>query len=219
MTVVFVWLTEPSARLAVAQEKLEQSIRSFGLSPLRYPAGKQLAELGDVLRRGREETEGDAFVWCNSDVVLTKNPFEVPDPGKCYGFHRTELPSKATTYGVDMYYIPTRSWDSYLSRDVPRLYIGASFVDWWISRAMAGRGAYENLTGYIDHVSHGQSHAAIDDTNKYYQANFRAYNAWARRSGADPIPAPPFLIPRIGHVWGVRDALRKVVLRRRTNSR
>lgn len=217
MTVVFVWLNEPSPRLAAAQEELEQSIRSFGLFPLRYPAGRRLVKFGDVLRDGRKHASGDAFVWCNSDVTLTRDPFDVPDKAKVYGFRRREIPGGRIVHGIDMYYIPCRVWDEILSRDVPPLYLGASFVDWWISRLMERSGRYENLTGYIDHRSHDKSSAASSGRDKYYQANFRAYNDWARRNALDPIPAPPYLIPGVGHVWGARDAWRQIVRRFRTS--
>jgi len=209
LTVVFVWLTEPSPRLAVAQEELEESIRAFGHVPLRYPAGKKLVLFGDVLALGRSRCRDDAFVWCNSDVLLTRDPSDVPDPSRVYGFHRREVPAGHHVRGVDMYRIPVAVWDGILSRDIPPLYLGASYVDWWISRAMQKAGNYDNLTGYIDHRSHPKSSAAANEVNPYYQANFRAYNAWAARHGLDPIPAPPYLLPRVGHVWGVRDALRK----------
>lgn len=176
---------------------------------MRYPAGHDLVPIGDVLAEARRKTKVSAFVWCNSDVVLTRNPFDVPDPEQVYGFHRREIPSGEIRKGVDMYYIPIHRWDYYLSKDIPKLYLGASYVDWWISRAMQKVGAYENLVGYIDHETHLQSDAAGSDANPYYQKNFRAYNAWAKRNGLEPIPAPPYLLPGIGHVWGVRDAFRK----------
>jgi hypothetical protein len=169
-----------------------------------------LIPIGDVLAEARRRTSGEAFVWCNSDVVLTQNPFDVPNPDQVYGFYRREVPSGEICGGVDMYYIPVKWWDDYLSHDIPRLYLGASYVDWWISRAMQKVVAYENLTGYIDHVTHPQSEAAGSDANPYYQKNFRAYNAWAKRNGLAPIPAPPYLLPKLGHVWGVRDAWRKL---------
>ena len=210
--VVFLWIENPrSTRLAGAQVRLEESIREFSLTPLRYPAGRDLIQIGDVLTEARRQTTGSAFVWCNSDVVLTKNPFEVPNPQQVYGFYRRELPSGEICGGVDMYYIPVKWWDDYLSQDIPKLYLGASYVDWWISRAMQKVGAYENLVGFIDHVTHPQSEAAGSDANLYYQKNFRAYNAWAKRNGLDPIPAPPCLLPKIGHVWGIRDAWRKIL--------
>ena len=208
--VVFQWIENPkSTRLAGAQARLEESISSYGLTPLRYPAGRDLIPIGDVLAEARRQTKGSSFVWCNSDVLLTKNPFEVPNPQQVYGFYRREVPSGEICGGVDMYYIPVKWWDEYLTRDVPKLYLGASYVDWWISRAMQKVGAYENLVGYIDHVTHPQSEAAGSDANPYYQKNFRAYNAWAKRNGLERIPAPPYLLTGVGHVWGIRDVLRK----------
>jgi len=209
--IIFLWIDNPrSQRLALAQAQLEESIVAFGLTPLRFPAGPAFIPIGDVLAEARRLTTDEAFVWCNSDVIITRNPFEVPNPSQVYGFHRRELPSGEICGGVDMYYIPLEPWDNYLSKDIPHLYLGASYVDWWISRAMQKVGAYENLTGYIDHITHPQSEAAGSDANPYYQKNFRAYNAWARRNGLEPIPAPPFLIPRVGHVWGIRHAIQKI---------
>ena len=209
--VVFLWIENPrSIRLARAQACLEESISSCGLTPLRYPAGRNLIPIGNVLVEARRQTKGSAFVWCNSDVVLTKNPFEVPNPQQVYGFYRREVPSGEICGGVDMYHIPVKWWDDYLSKDIPKLHLGASYVDWWISRAMQKEGAYENLIGYIDHESHPQSEAAGSDANPFYQRNFRAYNAWAKRNGLERIPAPPHLLPGVGHVWGARDAWRKI---------
>lgn len=131
-------------RLARAQEKLEASIGAFGLEAVRFPAGKDLVLLGDVLRRLRREGGVMAFVWCNSDLVLTRDPYDVPDTGRAYGFHRREVPSGVTNDGVDMLYIPTKTWDDVLSADVPKLYVGASFVDWWIPRKMTAMGSYEH---------------------------------------------------------------------------
>jgi hypothetical protein len=217
--VVFQWIENSrSARLAAAQARLEESIREFGLTPLRYPADRDLIQIGDVLTEARRQTKESAFVWCNSDVILTQNPFNVPNSSLVYGFHRREVPSGDMRGGVDMYYIPVKWWDQYLSKDSPRLYLGASYVDWWISRAMQKVGAYENLTGYIDHVTHPQSDAAGSDANPYYQKNFRAYNAWAKRNGLAPIPAPPYLLPKVGHVWGIRDAWGKLLAKQKRNS-
>lgn len=200
----------PSSRLGTAQRRLERSIASFGLRPLPVLGGRRLSLLGPVLAHARRHCRGEGFVWCNSDVVLTRNPYEIPDPNKVYGFFRREVPSGEFISGVDMYYVPVKWWDDYLSKDIPKLFVGASYVDWWISRAMEKAGAYGNLAGYIDHVSHPRSDAATSDASPFYQHNFRAYNAWAKRHGLDPIAAPRYLIPKLGHVWGVRDAVRRL---------
>ncbi len=214
--VTFVEVSNARERLAKAQRLLRQSIESLALFPLAHPGGGGMTRFGAVLAAGRLAADGAAaFVWCNSDVILTRSPFDVPNPSIVYGFHRREVPSGEVNRGVDMYYIPVRWWDEYLSKDIPPLWLGASYVDRWISRAMEKVGAYANLEGYIDHPSHAQSAASGSDANRYYQENFLAYNKWARRHGLDPISAPPFLIPGIGHVWGLRDALNKAMLRAR----
>lgn len=217
-SVCFLWLGSLAGdRLSAAQLALEASICAHNLQPLRIRGGRKLKPIGEVLAEARQTLETGALIWVNSDVLLTRDMSDVPDKNKVYGFHRREVPSGEITRGVDGYYIPLQWWDTYLSKDIPTLYLGASYVDWWISRAMQKIGAYENLAGYLDHVTHPQSDAAGKDSDPYYQMNFRSYNCWARRNGLNPIPAPPFLIPKLGHVWGARDALSKLthLLRRK----
>lgn len=209
--VIYLWLnSSPGARLKKAQCLLEASVQNYGLDPIRYPAGRKLVEFGKVLATARRQATGRGLVWCNSDVTLTRDPFEVPNPDQVYGFHRREVPSGEITLGVDMFYIPIKEWDEVISADIPRLFLGASYVDRWIPRLMQKIGRYENLVGYIDHVTHEQSAASGKDADPYYQANFKAYNRWARRNGLDPIAAPPYLMPGVGHVWGVRDGLNRL---------
>lgn len=208
--VSYLWVNDAGPRLSAALRLLEASIGKYQLDALRFPCGRALVPIGDLLSRARARTTGPAFVWCNSDVELTRNPFDVPDPGRVYGFFRREVPSGVLAHGVDMLYIPTGVWDGLLCKDIPKLLLGASYVDWWIPRFMQKHGLYEDLCGYIDHATHEKSAAAASDSNPSYQHNFREYNRWARRNGLDPIPATPFLLPRIGHVWGVRSALGKL---------
>jgi len=210
--VVFLWIDNPrSQRLAGAQSKLEESILAFGLNPIRIPAGKKLVPLVTVLQLARARTESQGFVWCNSDLILTRNPYDVLDSGKTYGFHRCEMPSRKTNLGVDMFYIPNQVWDDILSKDFPPLLIGASYVDRWIPRYLSKFDRYENLKGYIDHPSHPVSSASGSEADLDYQHNFRVYNKWAKRYGMEVIEAPPYLVPGIGHVWGIRDALGKFI--------
>jgi len=212
--VAFLWIKNPrSSRLAEAQLKLEQSIFSFGLTPQRIPAGRKLVPLGKALQQARASTPGTGFVWCNSDVILTRNPYDLIDPGQTYGYHRREIPSGNTNLGVDMFYIPNQVWDDILSKDFPPLLIGASYVDRWIPRYLEKVDRYENLEGYIDHPSHPVSSASGADADPDYQHNFRVYNKWAKRQGMESIEAPPYLVPGIGHVWGVRDAIRRSMYR------
>jgi hypothetical protein len=143
--VVVQWIENPrSTRLAAAQARLEESISSYGLTPLCYPAGRDLVPIGDVLAEARRQTRQSAFAWCNSDVVLTKPSVDVPNSEQVYGFHCREVSSGEICAGVDMYFIPVRCWDEYSFSDIKKLYFGAAYVDWWISRAMQKIGDYED---------------------------------------------------------------------------
>lgn len=207
--IAYLKIAHAKERLFKAQQELEKSISSFNLEPLPYSAGPKLVPIGDLLLKARTMATGKALVWCNSDVILTRNPFDVPNPNQVYGFHRREIPSQEICLGVDMFYIPLTVWDTILSKDIPKLFLGASYVDWWIPRFMEHVGVYENLTGYIDHRSHPLSSASAQERNRYYQSNFNNYNRWAHRHGLSPIPKPP-VIPFLGHVWGIRDAFKKI---------
>jgi hypothetical protein len=100
----------------------------------------------------RRIATGDSMVWCNSDLIINRNPFDVPEEEIVYGFHRREVPSGDTGKGIDMYKIPFGWWDKYLSRDIPKLYLGASYVDRWISRAMEQKNAYRRDILIILHI-------------------------------------------------------------------
>jgi hypothetical protein len=210
--ITFQWIQEcRSKRLRDAQQTLLDSVASLGLEADLFYAGPDMVKFADVLWQGRRNSIGDAFVWCNSDVILRKNPFEIADRSNVYGFHRTEVPSGEICGGVDMYLIPNQVWDDFLSKDIPDLYCGASFVDWWITRRCQMVGRYVSLNGYIDHVTHETSNASGNSRNRYYQHNLKHYNGWARRVGVGTVDLHVTL-PILG-VWenSVRSALKKVI--------
>jgi hypothetical protein len=198
LRVTFQWIDPcENERLRLGQQKLLESITALGLEPSVFPAGPQMVKFGDVLRHARRESVGTSFVWCHSDVLLTKNPFQLGDRGKVLGFHRRELPSGEICQGVDMYLIPNLLWDNYLSRDIPDLWCGGTHVDWWLTRAASLIGAYEAHVGFIDHSSHPESGASKRETDPYFRHNVREYNAWALRNGAGALELPARL-PLIG---------------------
>lgn len=183
--ICFQWI-EPctNLRLRDAQAKLKESILDLGLEPVLFPAGPAMVKFRQVLQFARDHCSGDSFVWCNSDVVLKKNPYEVDGGMRVHGFHRTEIPSGEICPGVDMYLIPCRAWDEWLKADAPDLWCGATHIDWWLTNAPALRRCYRAHSGYIDHVSHETSGASKSRQNSHYRHNVREYNRWARRSGA-----------------------------------
>ncbi len=182
--VCFQWIDPcPNERLRLAQEKLLQSVIAMKLEPLLYPAGPKMVKFSEILRFARIHAEGGSFVWCNSDVTLLRDPFEVDDGKNVHGFHRTEIPSGTICGGVDMYLIPCKDWDEYLGVNPPDLWCGATHIDWWLTRAPALRECYRSHFGYIDHLTHTESPASKGG-NGLYRHNIIAYNRWARRHGA-----------------------------------
>jgi len=183
--ITFLWIDPcPNERLRLAQAELRESILKLALEPSVFPCGPAMEKFGDILKFAREHSHQGAFAWCNSDVILTANPYGAGPLDRVYGFHRREVPSGEICGGVDMYLIPNAIWDGLLSRDVPDLWCGASHIDWWLTRAAALAGKYEARTGFIDHRTHEESGASKQAGNPYYRHNVRAYNAWARRNGA-----------------------------------
>ena len=155
--ITFQWINPcPNDRLRVAQQMLLESIHALGLEPSPFPAGPEMVKFGDILRHARRESVGTSFVWCHSDVLLTKDPFILSDRGKVLGFHRRETPSGEICPGVDMYLIPNLIWDNYLSRDIPDLWCGGTHVDWWLTRTP---GAVKNQKKEVD--KHGNNGPAM----------------------------------------------------------
>ena len=182
--ITFQWIEEcPNERLRTAQARLQESIRTIGLDPFLFYAGPTLVKFADVLRFAREHSSGNSFVWCNSDVALTANPYDLDDGLTVRGFHRREIPSGEFCGGVDMYLIPNSFWDEVLSRDIPDLWCGATHIDWWLTRASMLTGHYASHFGFIDHVSHSESPASKSGSSSFYRHNIREYNRWARRNG------------------------------------
>jgi hypothetical protein len=214
--ICFQWI-EPcrSERLKVAQEKLLESVKALGLEPALYPAGPEMVKFTDILRFARERSKGGSFVWCNSDVTLVRNPYEVLKAGNddgetVHGFHRTEVPSGEICGGVDMYLIPCKAWDEWLGVNPPDLWCGATHIDWWLTRAAALRGCYQSHFGYIDHLTHPESPASKGG-NALYRHNIKEYNRWARGCGAGRFERRVSL-PLVGESLSpISDLLQKVV--------
>jgi hypothetical protein len=184
-TIAFLWIDScPNARLERAQVLLKESVLALGLKPVCFECGPAMVKFADVLRFAREHAKGDSFVWCNSDVILTRDPYETSDLTKVHGFHRREIPGGEICGGEDMYLIPNGIWDDLLSKDIPDLWCGATHIDWWLTNAACLGRCYESHTGFIDHISHETSGASKRKTNKFYRHNIRQYNKWASRQGA-----------------------------------
>ncbi len=211
--ITFQWIDPcPSERLRGAQERLRESVTRQGLEPSLFPAGPHMEKFADILWFARKNTHGPSFVWCNSDVTLTGDPFSLDDGRTVRGFHRREVPSGDICGGVDMYLIPNSFWDEELSKNIPDLWCGATHVDWWLTRASVLSGRYTAHFGFIDHVSHAESPASKRRTDPHFRHNIREYNAWAHRNGAGVVEAG-LSLPGIGTSSSPITDLIRLILR------
>lgn len=186
--ITFLWIDPcPNKRLQIAQEKLKASVLELGLQLAIFPVGPDMVRFFEVLTFARSQTKTNSFVWCNSDVVLKSNPYELDGENVVRGFHRRETPSGEFCGGVDMYLVPNKLWDEVLSQNMPDLWCGATHIDWWLTRAAVLKGQYTAHLGFIDHPSHPTSEASKIRNNIYYRHNIREYNKWAHRNGAEII--------------------------------
>lgn len=167
-------------RLAEATKTWNAAVRKLLIYPLSIYYTDQYIKFIEILEMARKYTNHSFFVWSNTDVILTKDPFEGLQEGVNYGFHRTEIPSGEVCKGIDMYRIDNDLWDNVLSKDVPDLWLGGTHIDWWLSRACQKYGQYENLTGYIDHPSHERTPTSAGSDERG-QHNIKEYNEWADR--------------------------------------
>jgi hypothetical protein len=68
------------------------------------------------------------------DIIL--NLYKVLAHEIVYSFHRCDVPPGEMVKRIDIYKIPLHWWDDYLSKNMPQLYLGASYVDRRVSRVM-----------------------------------------------------------------------------------
>jgi hypothetical protein len=137
----------------------------------------------DVLDHARKAS-GDWFGYVNSDCQLLAPPrmmiYETLD---VLGMRRVDVGPGTICGGVDGYLIRTAFWDEVLSKDAPDLYVGATHVDWWLSRAAQRFGRYAEMV-CLAHLPHERtaSSRGVDECGRH---NVAAFEAWAKRHGVD----------------------------------
>jgi predicted SAM-dependent methyltransferase len=180
--------TAERGRLHDAQMGFLRGALRFDITPIpRTVTAGTRPKMGELLALAREHAVGGWMMFANSDCELIADPRPfMRDPTVCYGFHRREVPSGKICLGVDMYAIPVRMWDEYLSKDVPDMNVGTTHIDWWLSRACEKIDKYVGITdGILAHPSHERTSASGGCDDPGYQHNIREFEAWADRNGAD----------------------------------
>lgn len=158
-------------------------LTEHGWHPVIFDGEMRRPFLGDMLALTRKiaaEAGDDGFGWINSDCVPDGLFFNAQPTG-VIGFHRRESADGTKCMGVDGYIFEAAAWDRYYAPDIPQMYVGATHVDWWITRLAQKHGIYSALTA-LRHESHTRT-AASQGADYYGQHNLRAFHAWAQRNG------------------------------------
>ena len=168
-------------RVNYAKALCQSSIKRFyGIELVEIP-GTPRPFFNDMLQKA-SEGDGDYFGWINGDCQLLINPISlIGMQADVFGMRRIELGTGEKCGGVDGYIIKKSFWNDVLSKDQPRMYVGGTHVDWWITRATQKFGKYDEGF-YLAHIPHERTAASIG-TDDYGKNNLDQYNAWADRNG------------------------------------
>jgi hypothetical protein len=178
MKCVTAWVNNADERCQTAQGLMIRSVLDWGLSPL-IVNGTPRPLLSEMLMMARR-LAGNAgwFMWLNSDCQITSLPEVASD--SVVGIHRRESEGGAVCDGVDAYIIPVALWDELYAPDVPPLYVGATHVDWWLTRLAQRHKCYRRHIG-LYHLSHPKSNASAG-LDEYGRHNLAHFHAWAERN-------------------------------------
>lgn len=125
--------------------------------------------------------EGDFFGWINGDCQLLIHPKAIKPEYDVFGLRRIELGTGEKCGGVDGYIIKKSFWEGVLSKDMPKMYVGGTHIDWWITRATQKYGKYHEGF-FLAHVPHPKSETS-NGTSPEGKHNLLEYEKWAERNG------------------------------------
>lgn len=167
-------------RMRIAQHMCMGSLNICSVKVIEIPEHPR-PRFGRILQTAREAAS-DWFAWINSDCQLLV-PLECLNAkdADVVGMRRVEVGPGRVSSGVDGFLIRTRFWDEVLSLDVPEMWIGATHLDWWLSRATQKYGKYEECV-VLAHLPHDPT-TASDGVDIFGRENIENYLAWAERHG------------------------------------
>jgi len=167
-------------RQRLAQALCRASLDACGLTVVEL-CGDPRPRFGEMLRAAREHA-GEWFAWVNGDCQLLLPPESINCTAiDVLGMRRVEVGAGTICAGVDGYLIRSAFWDACLSSDVPEMWVGASHVDWWLSRAAQKFGRYAE-TVCLAHLPHERTATSLG-TDRFGAENIANYEAWADRHG------------------------------------
>lgn len=183
MNIITSFMNMGDPRVVLAQNLFLSSVSRFSeIRPIIIP-GQPRPRFNEMLATARMGSSWEWFGWINSDCQLLLNPAIILPQNKSLdviGLRRIELGTGDKCGGVDGYFIKKEFYDKHLA-DGPSLWVGATHIDWWITRASQKFGKYAEGF-FLAHISHEKTKASagVDEVG---QENLRAYNEWADRNG------------------------------------
>jgi hypothetical protein len=166
-------------RIRYAAGLCESSIKRFDELELHEVSPPQKPFFGQLLTEASKGS-GEWFGWINGDCQLLTKPSEIDlSDVDVYGLRRIELGTGEQCGGVDGYLIRKEFWESTLSKDIPELYVGATHVDWWLTRATQKYGRYKEGF-WLAHIPHEKTESSIGN-DEFGKNNLREFKSWANR--------------------------------------
>ena len=183
MNIITAFMNMGDPRVACAQSLFLSSISRFPeIRPIIIP-GQPRPRFNEMLETARMGSSWEWFGWINSDCQLLLSPANISFENKSLdviGLRRLEIGSGEKCGGVDGYLIKKSFYDKHLVEG-PNLWVGATHIDWWVSRAAQKFGKYAEVF-FLAHIPHEKTKASAG-TDEIGQENLKAYNDWADKNG------------------------------------
>jgi len=183
MNIITAFMNMGDSRVACAQSLFLSSISRFPeIRPIIIP-GQPRPRFNEMLATARIGGSWEWFGWINSDCQLLLSPANISLENRSLdviGLRRLEIGSGEKCGGVDGYLIKKSFYDKHLAEG-PNLWVGATHIDWWVSRAAQKFGKYAEGF-FLAHIPHEKTKASAG-TDEIGQENLRAYNDWADKNG------------------------------------
>jgi hypothetical protein len=165
------------------------SINRFSNLSLLEVSGTPRPFLGEMLTLCYDKAKQNNqawFGWINGDCQLLYNPEQLIANNQfdVYGLKRLEMYIGEKCQGVDGYIISCHFWENVLSKDIPKMYVGGTHVDWWLTRATQKYGIYKE-SYLLSHLPHDRTLTSLG-VDTFGVNNLTEYNDWAVRNSINP---------------------------------
>jgi len=180
MNIIVAFPTTNDYRTNYSKDLCCSSIKRFPNINLHEVPGTPRPFFNEMLSLA-SKTDNEWFGWINGDCQLLVGVEHLISPDlDVFGLKRLELNSGERCAGVDGYLIRRDFWNNVLSADQPKMYVGGTHIDWWITRAAQKFGRYKEGF-FLAHIPHQRSSTSHGHSLEG-QHNINEFNEWAKRN-------------------------------------